>query len=100
MIPFFALLSPDHELPSIWLPTNTIKPISIPKVRSTHRDIYLLPTNNWRQRQTNINNIDNPPTNNWRQRQTNTNNIDNPPTNNWRQRQTNTNNIDNPPTNN
>ena len=30
MIPFFALLSPDHELPSIWLPTNTIKPISIP----------------------------------------------------------------------
>jgi hypothetical protein len=28
MIPFFALLSPDHELPSIWLPTNTIKPIS------------------------------------------------------------------------
>jgi hypothetical protein len=30
MIPFFALLAPDHELPSIWLPTNTIKPISIP----------------------------------------------------------------------
>jgi hypothetical protein len=30
MIPFFALLAPDHELPSIWLPTNTIKLISIP----------------------------------------------------------------------
>jgi hypothetical protein len=26
---FFALLAPDHELPSIWLPTNTIKLISI-----------------------------------------------------------------------
>jgi hypothetical protein len=25
MIPLFALLAPDHELPSIWLPTNTIK---------------------------------------------------------------------------
>ena len=30
MIPFFALLAPDHELPSIWLPTNTIKLISLP----------------------------------------------------------------------
>jgi hypothetical protein len=49
------------------------------------------PTNNWRQRQTNTNNIDNPPTNNWRQRQTNRKKIDNTPTNNWRQRQTNTN---------
>jgi hypothetical protein len=34
MIPFFALLSPDHELPSIWLPTNTIKLISIPPLIS------------------------------------------------------------------
>jgi hypothetical protein len=30
MIPFFALLAPDHELPSIRLPTKTIKLISIP----------------------------------------------------------------------
>jgi hypothetical protein len=30
MIPFSALLAPDHELPSIRLPTNTIKLISIP----------------------------------------------------------------------
>jgi hypothetical protein len=30
MIPFFALLAPDHELPSVWLLTNTIKLISIP----------------------------------------------------------------------
>jgi hypothetical protein len=29
MIPFFALLALDHELPSIWLPTNTIKLIYI-----------------------------------------------------------------------
>jgi hypothetical protein len=30
MIPFFALLAHDHELPNIWLPINTIKLISIP----------------------------------------------------------------------
>jgi hypothetical protein len=30
IIPFFALLAPDHELPSIWLTKNTIKLISIP----------------------------------------------------------------------
>jgi hypothetical protein len=30
MIPFFALLAPDHELPRVWLLTNTIKFISIP----------------------------------------------------------------------
>jgi hypothetical protein len=29
MISFFALLAFDHELPSIWLPTNTIKLIFI-----------------------------------------------------------------------
>jgi hypothetical protein len=30
MIPFFALVTPDHELPPVWFPTNTIKLISIP----------------------------------------------------------------------
>jgi hypothetical protein len=31
MIPFFALVAPDHELPSVWFLTNTIKLlISIP----------------------------------------------------------------------
>jgi hypothetical protein len=30
MIPFFALIAPDHELFSIWLPTNTMKLISTP----------------------------------------------------------------------
>jgi hypothetical protein len=30
MIPFFALVTPDHELPPVWFPTNTIKLIPIP----------------------------------------------------------------------
>jgi hypothetical protein len=30
MIPFFALVTPDHELPPVWFPTNTIKFIPIP----------------------------------------------------------------------
>ena len=30
MIPFFALIAPNHELPSVWLLTNTIKLSSIP----------------------------------------------------------------------
>jgi hypothetical protein len=32
MIPFFALITPNHELPSVWLLTNTIKLSSIPGV--------------------------------------------------------------------
>jgi hypothetical protein len=30
MIPFFALVTPDHELPPVRFPTNTIKLIPIP----------------------------------------------------------------------
>jgi hypothetical protein len=30
MIPFFALVTPDHELSPVWFPTNTIKLIPIP----------------------------------------------------------------------
>jgi hypothetical protein len=30
MIPFFALIALNHELSGVWLPTNTIKLISIP----------------------------------------------------------------------